>query len=354
MGLFKGRAQGVGFTLLELLVVIAIIAIIIALLIPAVQRAREASNRLVCQNNLRQWGLACHSYHDVNHWLPPGGLAIPRLSGWKADKGSWMVYCLPYVEQGPLYNQITSLPEWSQPGENGIQPAVDDQILPVKLPIGRCPSDGVAGDDPSLTNYMVSLGPQCSIGPCGYDPFQKYCNGDLRPEPPENITPPAAYPGTIEPLTIPGYRSSPNGGNTDDPGLARGMFTRIGAKIDFASVTDGLSNTLLIGETLPYQNSDMKLGGGWYRQFGGSNVGTTIIPINYYTETDDGYANKCEHPETSIYNWNVSFGFKSRHTGGANFAFADGSVHFLSQTIDHRTYQYLGCRNDGQAIHDGW
>src|SRR5947209_2754794 len=101
---------GRGFTLIELLVVIAIIAVLIGLLLPAVQKVREAANRLKCSNNLKQFGLACHSYHDVNQFFPPGG-RFSYIQGdfeatwnmdWNADKGSWLVYTLPYMEQDNL------------------------------------------------------------------------------------------------------------------------------------------------------------------------------------------------------------------------------------------------------------
>jgi prepilin-type N-terminal cleavage/methylation domain-containing protein/prepilin-type processing-associated H-X9-DG protein len=349
----RASRRGRAFSLLELLVAIAIIAILVGLLLAAVQRSRESANRLTCQNNLRQLGLACHAYHDANHLLPPGGLNVPR-ENWTADKGSWLVYILPYIEQTALYNQITKLPEWREPGADAMQPAADDQLFLSKLPVGRCPSDSYEPENPFLTNYMGSIGPQCSMGGCGHDPFQKYCNGDLGTVAEGRMVPPEPYPATLKPLTFPGYQSSPNQGNSDLTALARGMFTRCGAKITFESATDGLSNTILIGEALPDQNSDMKTGGGWFRRLGGSNVGTTIIPINYQSATDDGYDHKCDHPETSLYNWNVSFGFKSRHSGGTNFIFADGSVHLLTPTIDHQAYQYLGCRNDGQAVSGNW
>src|SRR5438067_11611914 len=93
------------FTLIELLVVIAIIAVLIGLLLPAVQKVREAANRLKCQNNLKQLALACHSYHDANNYFPRGGTDYIANNNWDGDveKGSWHVYILPYMEQGAAY-----------------------------------------------------------------------------------------------------------------------------------------------------------------------------------------------------------------------------------------------------------
>ncbi len=313
------RWQSRGFTLIELLVVIAIIAILIGLLLPAVQKVREAANRMKCSNNLKQYGIACHMFNDTYNYLPPGGKQNPD-GDWNADKGSWLVFTLPYVEQEPLWK---SMPNYNVPGYNSIA----NSILPqTKLPLGRCPSDGY-NLDAAVCNYVGSLGPQCAIGPCGYNPHQQYCD-------PRNNG-----------LGDWGYAVSPDHGNSYSAQDIRGMFNRLGAKITLASVTDGTSNTIMIGESLPGQHDHLAQN-YWPGYNGGAAHCTTIIPINYRS---DGQ-NWCSPPETFAGNWNVSWGFKSNHTNGTNFVYADGSVHFVSQSINHRTYQLLGCRNDGMPF----
>jgi len=190
-----------------------------------------------------------------------------------------------------------------------------------KLPYGRCPADDWDANA-TISNYVGSLGPQCAIGPCGYNPFQTYCN---------------------QPAW--GYTTSPDHGNSYSSNDIRGLFNRVGAQMTYpASIVDGTSNTIMVGETLPGSHDHFQSNAWWYFNGGASHC-TTIIPINYLMPEQ---VNKggCE---TYSSNWNISWGFKSRHGPGANFVFADGSVHFLSQAIDHRTYQLLGCRNDGQV-----
>src|SRR5262245_8255880 len=168
----EGRARGrrSAFTLIELLVVIAIIAVLIGLLLPAVQKVREAGNRMKCANNLKQFGLAIHGYHDVNKLLPPGGMVLPQnwpADPWTSGKGSWAVYTLPYMEQNGLFVRFDEL---GVPNVSSIE--IAKKIEPFqKLPYLNCPSDG-SGGATAAANYVASMGPQCSAGGCGYDPFQ--------------------------------------------------------------------------------------------------------------------------------------------------------------------------------------
>jgi prepilin-type processing-associated H-X9-DG protein len=139
-----------------------------------------------------------------------------------------------------------------------------------------------------------------------------------------------------------GYTWSPDHGNTVQPQEVRGIFNRLGATITLPSVTDGTSNTIMVGECLP-SHYDHLQSNAWWHFNGGVNMVGTLPPIN---ARSDG-SNCSDTTRSTPNNWSFSMGFKSNHTNGANFVFADGSVRFVSQSIDHRTYQLLGCRNDG-------
>jgi prepilin-type N-terminal cleavage/methylation domain-containing protein/prepilin-type processing-associated H-X9-DG protein len=350
--------RGRGFTLVELLVVIAIIGVLIGLLLPAVQKIREAANRMKCSSNLRQLGLACHLYHDTYQMFPPGGKMNPDWN-WIADRGSWIVWTLPFMEQDNIFKLIPHINEafinpvngnleydsigiqtydWgaNRPTQ-GMWLVFNQQgiAFPPVLPVTRCPSDGF-GIGQAYSNYVGSLGPQCATSDTGggcKNPYQTYCQD---------------YPQW-------GYSWSPDHGNTEDSTQLRGMFNRLGCKINMASVQDGTSNTFLLGETLP-ECHDHFWAGHWTHFNGGNAHVHTLVPMNFDTCDPGGGSGWCtpSNPSKTVanvkYNWNTSWGFKSRHTQGCNFCFVDGSVHFISQSVDYRTYQLLGCRNDGQVL----
>lgn len=347
------------FTLVELLVVIAIIGILVGLLLPAVQAAREAGRRAHCLNNLKQLALACNNFHTQLGHLPPGGrLAdenkeLPFAGGDSChyDKGSWLLYCQPYMENNNLFDKIPNMNYFNvadpkDPKNNSIRMAMDAGVLPVIMrPTLRCPSDDGSFDF-ALSNYMASMGPQCTDwAPSALNPFHQYCDpagsglGDW---------------GYLGPIPGNPKRNSP-AGSAHNLNMIRGAFGRTGVYVRFESITDGLSNTLLCGEALPAMNKwFMEPGAGvgpntytipnWASALSGNSGGTTMIPINYFTP---------DRTSGNVKSWdniNVSWGFKSRHPEGSQFAFVDGSVRIITQRVDMKIYQLLGCRNDRQPI----
>ncbi len=342
------------FTLIELLVVIAIIAVLIGLLLPAVQKVREASYRMKCANNLKQFGIALHAYHDVEGAFPPGGkfgIGTRDDGNWSNSKGTWVVFILPYMEQGNIYNHLQRL---NDPSFDSTGDLVAQKILPLKLAYGRCPSDDYKPESPAFVNYMANIGPVCSNdNQCKlFMPFDRYCQ------------PNRTFMGQ-PPLGDWGYDSRGYPGDRTDNcfkgSCLPGMFGRMNGgpsgRIGLKDCPDGTTNTILLGETLPGQNGWMinegTLARGGWAFWDSVPLLITTTPVNYdsgnLTYPCSGNANVASH---DAYNENISMGAKSRHPGGANFCFVDGSVHFINQSIDPRTYNLLGCRRDGMVAGD--
>lgn len=354
-----------GFTLIELLVVIAIIAVLISLLLPAVQQAREAARRTQCKNNIKQLVLAMHNFHDTRGRFPTaddvGG------GNWKEQpegktQPSWHVVLLPYMEQTNLYNFTQSTPS---PNNGPITLAGNPGVFGLRpLPYLRCPSDPWEQGNLS-TNYGASNGPQQLPNFCGGStptPFSQYA------------TPDVSFPGD---LTW-GYASSAAfGGWGSSSPLAnnRGVVIWSGgaaglvgssASTNIARISDGTSNTIIIGEYEPkYEErfpGTSSVGTFGYGGFAGSATGwfqsmSTIIPINWPIDDNAncgyntwGQTANAGNPANAHDNFAVSQGFRSKHPGGAHVGLCDGSVRFLSQNLDHKTYQHLGCRNDGKVL----
>ncbi|QDU40966.1 putative major pilin subunit [Maioricimonas rarisocia] len=322
-----------GFTLIELLVVIAIIAILIALLLPAVQQAREAARRSQCKNNLKQFGLGLHNYHDVHGMFAIGGTpnvgnnptaASSCCSGW--PRVGWQVRVLPFMDQAALYNALDfSLPEAYLSMVDG------KEARRHNVPYTICPSyDGDRFEGGSaewaISTYTGSTGaasPSSVTATCNiFDAFR---------EPGKSINPTYGGAQTV------GARTSG----------ASGMFTRNGAPIRMRDVTDGTSNTIFVGEQMP---KCVDHDGNWWVQNGSGNAhGITLAPINTMS-TCPGVSNP-EFPAcTNTNEWQLSWGFRSQHAGGAHFLMVDGTVRFLNENIDHQMYQYLGGKGDGNTI----
>jgi prepilin-type N-terminal cleavage/methylation domain-containing protein/prepilin-type processing-associated H-X9-DG protein len=360
-----------GFTLIELLVVIAIIAVLISLLLPAVQSAREAARRAQCTNNLKQIGLALHNYISSQDAFPPGGVADESVAGIWGGPGSnnvasWRALTIPFMEGNATYNAInfsislndttdkyanwtacnTINSSWLCPSDDNLQGA-GDGFRPASGAWGNYPN----GDMPwnpftqaqetrvPYSNYAGSFGDNYAIG--ALTPVQNPWETFPYPPPLVPGQPRIGYPGfwgTCWDDTI------ANCG----PGQLRGMFAyriqKIG-KVTIASVVDGTSNTILLGEVIPAQTADSNF---W--DHNGCTFGTTI-PINWQTlrpVCSDG-ATFGSADWQCRYSY-ASKGAKSKHPGGANFCFGDGSVRFLKSSISPITYCAIGSRNGGEVV----
>ncbi len=323
-----------GFTLVELLVVIAIIGILIALLLPAVQAAREAARRSQCTNNLKQIGLALHNYHDTYQTFPAGSYYGDATQVFDR-RGSILIRLLPFAEQQPLYEEFdTRLPTDAQRFSS-----TNKLLGSVKLDVYTCPSAmnptiGNPNANPPTdvfpSNYMPSTGPT----PFGDNPACS-CPSAV------------VYRDTFGSAVCGGGHRTWNLHNRVTPA---GPFTRTYPHYNpvfhcrMADVPDGLSNVIFFGEGRPECSTHL------LRQWSDSNgfgLHGTIAPINFDSCAADVSQSKTGDGCGARSNWNMEFGFKSRHPGGANFLIGDGSVHFLSETIDHCTYNMLGDRCDG-------
>jgi prepilin-type N-terminal cleavage/methylation domain-containing protein/prepilin-type processing-associated H-X9-DG protein len=299
-----------GFTLVELLVVIAIIGILIALLLPAVQAAREAARRMQCSNNLKQIALALHNYHAAHAILP---FATPYDNRGPMNKPgcTWTAMILPYLEQAALYDTFDCDKTMNDPANaEAVKTIVSGFICPSD-PAGRQPifddRDNRSGTNPSPSLGLWYAG---SMGPTHPDACP-FC------------------PEEAPSYCCQGYNFGSR--NPDDNSV--GMFGRYPSGFTFADVHDGLSNTLMLGEILPKQCV--------YQCAYCINfpIAGTSIPMNTFEVCDIRggiYYRAC--------------GFKSMHSGGAQFAMGDGSVHFVAETIDYRLYNELGTRAGGEAV----
>jgi prepilin-type N-terminal cleavage/methylation domain-containing protein/prepilin-type processing-associated H-X9-DG protein len=351
----RSRLRRIAFTLVELLVVIAIIGILVALLLPAVQAAREAARRMQCSNNLKQLGLALHNYHDVYKVFPCNGFQfvpspLNNTSWTDSSKGSQLVKMLPYVEQTPMWQQIPFGGRLPQPLLNGTgsgnnaewnaQLAGGKNVWSVRIDGFMCPSysqfSGWQWDDSNaraFSCYGFSLGNQ------QMDSLNGSCTA-FNP-------PPAPGPNN----TVPGgnmFGTGPVGhGNSQNPADISGPFSRGPWAAKIAQINDGTSNVIAMGEVLPHKGDHTW--NGWMH-FNSLWTATTA-PINFpVTGIGEPGWNTIPYSCNHWQNWQTSQGYKSNHPGGAQFVFCDGSVQFLPQTIDYMTYQRLGCRRDGNAV----
>lgn len=296
-----------GFTLVELLVVIAIIGVLIALLLPAVQQAREAARRMSCQNNLKQLGLAMHNYHDTFLKFPSGYLVDPTSKS--VPLFGWPVLLYPFIEQDNLYQALNPNQRRLRDIYSTSAPAADRALLETPIPALRCASDVT----PTLNNVFAFGDPeQFDIATGNYVAV--------------------ATGGTSGSIR-----------NADDIG---GMFWG-NSEVRMRDVTDGLSNTLAIGE----QDGSPSMVPG--ESFGAANC----VGIGRQNKIKQGYHIHMSGKQGINFDAalagsssDMGKGVSSLHPGGVEFVRADGSCVFVVETIAKDLYRDMCYRNDGHVI----
>jgi prepilin-type N-terminal cleavage/methylation domain-containing protein/prepilin-type processing-associated H-X9-DG protein len=370
------RTRGSAFTLIELLVVIAIIAILIGLLLPAVQKVRDAAARAQCQNNLKQLGLALHGFHDVRKFFPPAGTSDGKpLSGgpWpcSGEGTNWSVYLMPFTEQGNIWNRLTF---------NGDAGWTDDQT--------EC-----GGKSSALNNVTLSAGAVLPMMRCPSDPKPDLIRND------SNVRDAAghevllvtrssyvAIAGAVDNIDGTGRfrekRNTDSSSWSSDFGITAwgGIIAPAFNRVKMTSITDGTSNTIVISEqsdNLSYrtaagadvvcdQYSCTSTGGGLYRGHPGTyrdgtgnlsggarwmdSRGQTFTTVRYRINQKTGWALGAPNLGVIPQRWHsegANVPLVSAHSGGVNALLGDGSVRFLADGTDLLTLARMATKDDG-------
>jgi prepilin-type N-terminal cleavage/methylation domain-containing protein/prepilin-type processing-associated H-X9-DG protein len=366
------------FTLIELLVVIAIIAVLVGLLLPAVQKVREAANRMSCQNNLKQIALGAHNFHDTNGRFPVGCYIPWAKDGFHDTQDftlpfgpNWAVYLLPYIEQGNLYNSVNvnAYPGTALPANLTNYPTYDRSWRALRAAVVKtylCPSDAnnqQMYNDPTPPDAPAEVGWARGnyAGTAGFADSDHTTDG-------ANASGNNPFDGSGSDGVVPG--------NPSNPPLSKGpifFFSTTGKNGSrIADITDGTSNTIMFNEVRA-GISPLDSRGVWAMGHPGASLteaGRNYNPTpNNMLDSPDGqtYGDELQNcykfwyygigatagmgcfPNTSGDQMNSGMA-RSLHTGGVNAAFADGSVHFIKNNIDQYTWCILQSKNDGQVL----
>jgi prepilin-type N-terminal cleavage/methylation domain-containing protein/prepilin-type processing-associated H-X9-DG protein len=334
----SSRRRTSGFTLIELLVVIAIIAVLIGLLIPAVQKVRESAQRIQCQNNMKQMGLALHNFENANGWFPPAAITtslpaygVPGLAGATKNgpiynpQSSWVAFVLPYIEQGnvaALYD--LNQPCWSVANAPAAATQLNLMYCPASPTLNRTdtynqPVKPPAAHPAACGDYGALAGDEANGDFTYYFLYYLYENG-FTPK----YTPPYTVGATLS-----------------------GLRFNYGRRV--LEITDGTSNTMLVAEQAMRKDTcklrscttnTYNSGGAW------ADVRSVVNPQGAFFDgtVTLGSGGPC------TMNCSNSYNVYSFHNGGCNFLFADGSVHFISETITWMQLAPLMTANAGEVV----
>ncbi|QDU62437.1 hypothetical protein Pan216_33040 [Planctomycetes bacterium Pan216] len=315
-----------GFTLVELLVVIAIIGVLVGLLLPAVQQAREAARRMQCSNNLKQIGVALHNYHDEQGTLPIGSLFQDHASPWGSNRTSWLTRILPMLDRTSLFDQINFNRHPGYGGDNSTAQATQINAF-------RCPSDPTrvvsTRTDYAPTNYVACIGNAIGVNGEGGDPSN---TGKLCPA---------------------GYWCQVAFNN----GQQRGVFSA-NSHTRFREVSDGLSKTMMVSEAIAGFPHLRGSGGEFSDAETRTCVGSSPTTLNdraygwFGREFKNWTYSTLRTPNAKVddcmrYDSLGNFAARSYHPGGVHVLKVDGSVDFIGDSISLPVWQSLGEKADG-------